>query len=89
MIDNVDETHFYKITDLIEELIEFYNENDWLVVKKYVLRYSHPDVRRHFSTRHDKTKKHTLNEFEKSLINYCSNTYDIHLKLKEEDTHHE
>lgn len=78
-----------KAKELIDEIVEFYKENNWLVVKKYILRYSHPEVRKKFSTRHFKTKKHTLNNFEKNLINYCKDNYGINLELFKEDTHYE
>tara|TARA_B100001989_G_C24550059_1_gene473796 strand:- start:3234 stop:3491 length:258 start_codon:yes stop_codon:yes gene_type:complete len=76
-----------KIFELIEELFEFYEEDDWLKVKKYLLRYLHPDLRKLFSTRHAKTKKHSLNNFEKDLIDKCQNIYNRKLILKEKDKH--
>ena len=74
---------------LIDELMEYYVGDNWLVVKKYILRYSHPNVRKSFTTRHKDTKKHALNSFEKDLIKYCDDTYNIKLKLYEEDTHYD
>lgn len=76
-----------EINDLIEELFEFYNGDDWIKVKKYILRYSHPDTRRNFSTRNEKTKKHSLNDFEINLIKDIKNKYNIELELKEKDKH--
>jgi len=87
LIKDLNENHFQIIKDLCEELLEFYNDNDWLVVKKYIVRYSHPDVRKHFSTRHPKTKKHILNNFEKSLVNYIKLNYNKELILYEKDKH--
>ena len=89
MIEDINEIHRNKIYELIEELLEVYQGNDWLKVKKYVLKYSHPDIRKYFTTRHHYTKKHTLNDFEKSLIKYCKDTYNQNLFLKKGDTHHE
>ena len=74
---------------LLDELMQFYEGDNWLVVKKYILRYSHPDIRKNFTTRNSVTKKHTLNEFEKDLIKYCHDNYKIDLVLYEEDRHHE
>lgn len=74
---------------LLDELLEFYDGDDWLVVKKYILRYSHPDIRKKFSTRNAITKKHTLNEFEKKLIKYCFDTYKVNLILYEKDKHYD
>ena len=78
-----------KARSLVDELMAYYEDDNWLVVKKYILRYSHPDVRKKFTTRHKDSKKHTLNEFEKDLIRYCNDIYNIKLKLREEDTHYE
>lgn len=89
MFEDISEDHKEKIIDLLEELIEFYHEDNWLVIKKYILRYSHPDIRKYFSTRNFKTKKHTLNLFEKSFIKFCLNNYSLNLKLYEEDKHYE
>ena len=77
------------ILELLDEILEYYSENNWLVVKKYVLKYSHPDLRKNFSTRHPKSKKHSINSFEKNIIKYCNNNYNINLVLRKEDTHEE
>ena len=87
MFDNVDKIQINEIFSLIEELIEFYKGDDWLVIKKYILRYSRPETRKNFSTRNSKTKKHTLNNFEINLINYCKSCYNINLILYKKDTH--
>ena len=89
MIKNITDNNKNKIIELFEELNDVYHENDWLIYKKYILRYSHPDIRKLFSTRHHVTKKHTLNSFEKDLITYLFNNYNVKLTLKEEDTHYE
>lgn len=89
MFNNIEEDHKNKIIELLEELFEVYKEDNWLLVKKYVMRYSHPNIRKYFSTRNKKSYKHTLNEFEISLIQYCIDNYNIKLKLYEEDKHYE
>lgn len=89
MFTEINELHRNKIIELLEEIIEFYKEDNWLTIKKYILRYSHPDIRKYFSTRHPKTKKHIINLFEKSFIDYCFKTYKIKFKLYKEDTHYE
>ena len=86
---DIPEYHIEKILELIEELIEFYHDDDWLVVKKYLLRHTHPKIRKNFSTRHPKSKKHTLNKFEIELLKYCQEKFEVSLKLKEENTHYE
>jgi hypothetical protein len=88
-LKDIQNKHKEIIVELLEEILEFYHEEDWLIVKKYILRYSHPDVRKYFSTRNQKSKKHCLNEFEKYLVSYCKDNYNKNLVLKEEDTHNE
>ena len=78
-----------KALELIEELFEFYKEDNWIRIKKFLITYLHPTVRKNFSTRHSKTKKHTLNEFEKKLIKKCQNIYKRNITLYEKDRHYE
>ena len=78
-----------KIIELLEDLSEYYKEDDWIVVKKFLLKYLHPDIRKNFSTRHSKTKKHRLNEFEEKIISYYYDKFNIRLKLYEKDRHKE
>lgn len=73
-----------EIEDIMFEIGDVYEGNDWLVVKKYILRYSHPTLRKNFSTRHIKTKKHVINEYEQNLIDKYYQKYKIKLVLDEE-----
>ena len=43
--------------------------DDWLTMKKYLLRSLPADARSQFSTRDPKTKKQKLNQFEIEIIN--------------------
>jgi hypothetical protein len=76
-----------KIIELLEDLNEYYKGNNWLIVKKFLLKFLHPDVRKNFTTRNQKTKKHTLNNFEKEIIIYYYDRFDIRLELYEKDIH--
>ena len=87
MFDLDDEKQKSEILELLDELMEYYEDDNWLIVKKYILRYSHPDTRKNFSTRHIKTKKHTLNSFEKSIISFCKEKYSKELVLYPKDDH--
>tara|TARA_B100000242_G_scaffold291674_1_gene265412 strand:- start:1080 stop:1352 length:273 start_codon:yes stop_codon:yes gene_type:complete len=78
-----------KALELIGELFEYYKGDNWLKIKKFLVTYLHPQVRKNFSTRNSKTKKHTLNEFEKSLIKKCQNIYKRKIILYEKDKHNE
>ena len=44
-------------------------ENSWMDFKKIMLQSLPSYMRKKFSTRHPKTKKQALNEFEKNMIN--------------------
>ena len=72
-----------KSRELIDEIGEFYEGSDWLVIKKYILKYLNPNYRRRFSTRDEKTKKHIINDFENDLINYYEQQFGTRLKLDE------
>ena len=72
-----------KIIELIEEIGPYYKGNDWLVIKKYLLRYLNPDIRRCFSTRDNKSKKHSLNDFEIEIIKLYFKTFNVELVLDE------
>jgi len=76
-----------KILELVEELFVYYKEDDWLKVKKYLVRYLHPTIRTLFSTRNSKSKKHQLNSFEENLIDIIYLKYNRELKLYEKDKH--
>lgn len=73
-----------KLETLATEIGEVYKGEDWLVVKKYILKFSSPNHRKFFSTRDNRTKKQTLNEFEKSLIDFYENKFGIRLCIDEE-----
>jgi len=89
LFSEIKEEHRLSIIDLLDEILEIYEDDNWITIKKYILRYSHPDIRKYFTTRHPKSKKHSLNDFEISLIRYCFDNYKINLRLYEEDTHYE
>ena len=77
-----------KAEELAEELGQFYQGNDWLVVKKYILKYLNPNYRRQFSTRDEKTKKHITNEFENKLIDFYEKKFNTRLVIKDEKKLH-
>jgi hypothetical protein len=89
MISITEEEKYTKALDLMLEIGEFYKEDNWIFVKKYIIRYSHPSVRKILSTRNPVSKKHTLNDTEKSLIKDYFNVIGIKLKLYEEYKHKE
>ena len=77
-----------KLEELIIEIGEVYDGSDWLVVKKYILKFSSPKHRKFFSTRDHKTKKQTLNDFELSLIDFYENKFKTRLYIDEEKKLH-
>lgn len=76
-------TELDKITELLDEIGEIYKENDWLLIKKYLLRYLHPNTRKNFSTRDPKTKKHIINSYEEKIISMYYNKFNVKLVLDE------
>tara|TARA_Y100001958_G_C20690370_1_gene201044 strand:+ start:199 stop:477 length:279 start_codon:yes stop_codon:yes gene_type:complete len=84
-----EEEKYNKILNLMLEIGEFYKKDDWMFVKKYAIRYSHPDDKKILSTRHSYTKKHKLNDVEKRLIEDYYKSTNIKLELKEKDKHYE
>jgi len=73
-----------KLEELITEIGEVYKGSDWLVVKKYILKFSSPKHRKFFSTRDHKSKKQSLNDFEISLIDFYESKFGIRLCINEE-----
>tara|TARA_Y100000310_G_C20010655_1_gene502790 strand:- start:150 stop:401 length:252 start_codon:yes stop_codon:yes gene_type:complete len=70
-----------KIVELLEEIGDIYDGHDWLIVKKYVLRHIHPQIRKNFSTRDSKTKKHIINSFEEKIISIYYEKFNVKLVL--------
>ncbi len=58
-------------------------EDDWMSFKKIMLQSLPSAMRKRFSTRNPKTKKQSLNEFEKDMINIYFSETGIFLKFKE------
>ena len=76
-----EEEKYEKALELMLEIGEYYKEDNWIFVKKNILRYSHPDVRTILNTRDPVSKKHTLNETEKRLIKEYSEKTGVNLVL--------
>ena len=72
-----------KIVELLEEIGDIYDGHDWLIVKKYVLRHIHPQIRKNFSTRDNKTKKHIINSYEEKIIKIYHEKFNVKLVLDE------
>ncbi len=56
--------------------------DDWVTVKKEVMRGIPSDLRKKFSTRDPKTKEQWLNDFEKQLIKHWEEKTGVQLKLR-------
>tara|TARA_Y100001970_G_C14156997_1_gene816159 strand:+ start:719 stop:985 length:267 start_codon:yes stop_codon:yes gene_type:complete len=75
------------IPDRIIEQINFVASyvddcDDWVTVKKEVMRGIPSTLRKNFSTRDPKTKEQWLNDFEKELINYYKKATGINLVVR-------
>lgn len=71
------------IVELLDEIGELYEGHDWLLIKKYLLRYLKPSIRRNFSTRDPKSKKHIINLYEEDIIKLYYNKFNVKLVLDE------
>tara|TARA_R110000787_G_scaffold123404_1_gene234404 strand:- start:326 stop:559 length:234 start_codon:yes stop_codon:yes gene_type:complete len=56
--------------------------DDWMILKKLLLRSIPSNLRTLFSTRHPKTKKQSLNDFELRLIDEYKSMTGVLLVLK-------
>ena len=75
------------IPDRILEQIKFVASyaddcDDWVTIKKEVMRQIPSELRKNFSTRDPKTKEQNINNFEKVLINYYKELTGIELMLR-------
>ena len=74
---------------IIDELVFIagYGSQDgqWMPVKKYLLLSIPSEMRKMFSTRDPKTKKQSLNEFEKVVIDIYEDLTGIGLRLYEDE----
>ena len=75
------------IPDRIIEQIDFvasYVEDcdDWVTVKKQIMRGIPSHLRKNFSTRDPITKEQWLNQFEEKVINYYKQTTGVDLILR-------
>lgn len=74
--------------DAIETVISYAGDvTDWLVIKKEVLKRLKSSDRKVFSTRHPKSKKHTLNDFELEVIRVWKELTGNTLELAPEKRH--
>ena len=78
------------LTEEQERIKEFFKEvsvyagdcDDWVEIKKEVMKYLSAPVKSNFSRRHPVTKNHTLNQFEEEMINYYKELTGILLVVR-------
>lgn len=56
--------------------------DDWVTIKKQIMRGIPSSLRTNFSTRDPITKEQNLNQFEKTVINYYKNLTGVNLVLR-------
>ena len=56
--------------------------DDWVTIKKQIMRGIPSQLRKNFSTRDPKTKEQWLNDFEKELITYYKEMTGVKLILR-------
>ena len=57
---------------------------DWIELKRYLLKSVHSDLRKLFSTRDPVTKEGMLNDFEGELILFCEKRLGKKLRIADE-----
>ena len=82
-MDEIPERIIYEL----KEINDIYKGNDWLVVKKLLIRSCDSKSRSYFSKRHGYSQKQVMNDFERNLIQYYENIYGIKLELANEKIH--
>lgn len=75
------------IKTLMKEFSEIYKDDDFLQLKKFLLKNINPDLRKNFSTRDYYSKKHSLNEFENEIINNYEKICGVKLKIHHDKLH--
>ena len=69
------------IKELLREINVVYKENDWIIIKKYLLNSIKPNERKKFSTRDYYSGKHSLNEYEAEIVKFYKEEYSIELEI--------
>lgn len=59
--------------------------SDWIQLKKMILLSLPPEARKSFSTRHPVTKKHSINDFERQVIDTYYSETGVRLRLPDEE----
>jgi hypothetical protein len=74
-----------KVLQELQAIVSYGSTDDnWMVVKKCLLLSLPSPLRKKFSTRHPKTKRQSINEFEAQLIDIYEDMTGITLRLKNE-----
>lgn len=77
-----------KIWEAINYVMQYANNSEnWLAVKKEILWLMPNKYRHYFSRRHSVTRKHSLNDFEKLVIEYWKSETGIELKIPDNQIH--
>jgi len=63
--------------------------DDWVTIKKEILKGISPNLRKNFSTRDPKTKEQWLSDFDKRVIIYYRNRTSVELVLRTLDERRE
>jgi hypothetical protein len=79
-ISNTDREIIFKEVKFVSTYAE--ECDDWVTVKKEVMKSLPPKLRKNFSTRDPKTKEQSLNKFEESIIIYYKEITGIGLVLR-------
>lgn len=76
------------IEKYLNYLFEFIgDETDWFKIKVQLVNLCPPKVKKLFSRRHYSTKKHTINDFERKVIDYIQTRSDRTLFIDDTKLH--
>lgn len=77
-----------KIWDAINYVMQYASTSeDWLVVKKEILWLLPNNYRKYFGRRHQITRKNTLNDFDKLVIDYWHSETGKTLRITDNQRH--
>jgi hypothetical protein len=72
-----------RIKDQIQEVVMYVGDcDDWVTIKKEIMKGIPAALRKNFSTRDPKTKEQWLNDFDKMVINYYKEMTGVDLVLR-------
>ena len=86
LITNVIPDNLKEIVDYVADYVAD-STDDWFLIKRELVNNFPPKERVRFSRRHFSTKKHTINDFDRLVIDYWENLTGNKLSINEDKLH--